>query len=371
MRILILVDKAVDLDSASYVDALDVSGVRRYVARIVPRFDPERIQIQQRALRDTHSQQADPAISFNARHLFDVAAWRRLLQFLHTQDIELIHALGLNAAVFAAIAGGIVGIPTLASFESLADFNAVGYIPQMQQRVKQLILRCGIDHVIVPSMVLRKNFWRVNYPQARIEVVYRGVDLRPAEAPVLARAALGLPEGPLVTMIAPLVPDQGYNLLIDMMRRLLQRVPEAHLAIVGSGVLAQELYRKTHYLPIVWLGERSDIREIIAASDTIVVHPRQPGIPSVILEAAAAGKPVIASRASGINEVIEHGVNGLQVTYGDSPDLAVQISRVLSQPSFQQSLGAAAQQKARSQFSLEVQRDTMTILYESTVYGRR
>jgi glycosyltransferase involved in cell wall biosynthesis len=103
----------------------------------------------------------------------------------------------------------------------------------------------------------------------------------------------------------------------------------------------------------------------------VVVHPKHAGLPIVVLEGAAAGKPVIGTRVAGISEFIDHGINGLLVTYDDSRDLAIQLGRCLSQEKLDQYLGGNARKRAQSLLSLEAQRDRITALYEATVYDSR
>src|SRR5947209_14130370 len=106
-------------------------------------------------------------------------------------------------------------------------------------------------------------------------------------------------------MIAALVDDQGFSALMDSVPRLLVRVPEAEVAVVGSGPLLLKSQQHVRKLPIHWLGERADVRDIIAASDVILVHPRYDSLPRAVLEAAGAGKPIVASRVAGISEIVE------------------------------------------------------------------
>ena len=148
-------------------------------------------------------------------------------------------------------------------------------------------------------------------------------------------------------------------------------MPEAEVAVVGSGPLLLKSQQHARKLRIHWLGERADVRDIIAASDVILVHPRYDSLPRAVLEAAGAGKPIVASRVAGISEIVEPGTTGTLVTYEDSRDLAIQMSRYLLQPAFRRDVGTAAQDRARRRFSLGVQRDAMTTLYEATIYARR
>jgi len=311
------------------------------------------------------------ANSLNAHGTFDPWVWRRLAQILRAEEIELVHALTPKTALSAAIAGRLAGIATLASIYEIEVPPKGNVIKVVCARIMQAVLKWGIDRVIVPSDLMRQNLWQMRYPRARSEVIYPGVEVRDPDAPVPDRVSLGLPSGPLVTLVAALVEDQGFNALMDSVPRLLVRVPEAEIAVVGSGPLLLKSQQHARKLPIHWLGERADVRDIIAASDVIVVHPRYDSLPRAVLEAAAAGKPIIASRVAGIGEIVEPGTTGTLVTYDDARDLAIQMSRYLLQPAFRRNVGAAAQDRARRRFSLDVQREAMTTLYEGTIYARR
>jgi glycosyltransferase involved in cell wall biosynthesis len=376
MRILILVDDAADLEGPiQYVDdeGWVKASPRRDVQKFVPRLDPNRVQPIVYTIRGSGEQ------SLNARRWLDLSAARRLRQVIREQDIELIHAMGQVALLYTAIIGRLAGIPTLASY----------YGPMLADRQDRLATTCrwfvhqlarwGIDRMVVPSELASRAFIQTRYPPERLDVVYPGVEIAPdsENVPASQRAVLGLSDKPLVTMVAPMIAGQGYEVMIDAMPRLLERVPEAQLAFVGSGPLMNDLKHKavSHKppLPITWLGAREDIREIIAVSDAVVVHPRREGIPHAIIEAAAVGKPLVTSRVAGATEVIVlvGTTTGLLVTPGDGRDLAIQLARLLTQPKLATQLGTAAKQRARECFSLEAQRDAMTSLYEATIYASR
>jgi len=361
-----LLDDAADLqgpttlaDADGFVDA----SARRDIAVLVPRYDPSRVQIEIGALR------GDLPNTLNTPRRFDPMAARRLLRLARQLDIELIHAMGHESALYTAIIGWLADIPAIATFYDMplpADLNPaqrIGY------RIGSTLLKRGIDHLIFPSELTKRLFLRLYLPHEQMEVIHPGNDM-PAET-TPDRAALGLPEGPLATMIAPLTEDQGYDVFLKAIPRVIERVPEMQAAIVGTGPLADKLKAQAADLPITWLGERSDIAAIIAASDVIVAHPRREGIPLVLMQAAAAGKPTVASRTVSVTEIIAPSITGMVVTPGDARDLAIQIARFIQQPTFAQQLATAAQRRAREKFSLEAQRDTMTTLYESTIYATR
>jgi glycosyltransferase involved in cell wall biosynthesis len=235
-------------------------------------------------------------------------------------------------------------------------------------------MRWGLDRLIVPSELSTRALAGVRYPRQHVEVIYPGIEVPDSPLPKPDRSALGLPDGPLATMIAPLAVDQGYDVLLEAIPRLLQRVPDVHIAIVGTGPLLWKLQQIAHSgipLPITWLGGRDDVRDIMRASNVIVVHPRKEGIPQMLIEAAAAARPAISSRQAGVTEVIDPARTGTVVTPGDARDLAIQIGKYLLQPAWSDHVGEAAQRLARERFSLDRQRDALTTLYEGTIYASR
>jgi glycosyltransferase involved in cell wall biosynthesis len=366
MRILVLVDDSSDLEFRNRPDLIPTlmeANPRRDLAYVLPALDAQRVQLHLLAIAGDDS----TALSKNGR--LTRTNIRRLQQIVQSEDIELIHALGPQSMLLTALVGRMTEKPTLASIYDVAEIPAYNAAQRLWRRLRQRILRWGISRVVVPSELLKQNLWRLRYPESRIEVIYSGVEL--AAPDQSERVVLGLPQGPIATMVGRLQREQGYKTLIEALPRLLQRVPEAHIMVIGTGPMAHELHSHTRLMPIRWLGDTPDVRRIIGVSDVVVVHPRREGMPRAILEAGAAGVPVVASRVAGITEVIEHNYNGQLVTYEDSRDLAVQIGRVLSQPTFSHALGEAARKRVEERFTIDIQREQMTDLYESTVYSSR
>ena len=372
MRVLILLDSSTDLEGdwrIQTADGLMQASARRDVATLIPRLDRSRVQLEICTLRGGGQ-------SINARNWRDVAALRRLTWLVRERDIELIHALGPRALVYTMLAGRLTGIPTIATCYDrvpLSHTDQAG-IPQAVQAFARNMVRWGLDRLIVTSELSMRSLASVRYPPQRIELIYPGIDVPDSPPPTPDRSALGLPNGPLATMIAPLTVDQGYDVLIDSVPRLLQRVPNVHVAVLGTGPLLWKLQQMAHAgspLPITWLGGRDDVQDIIRASNVIVVHPRKEGIPQALIEAAAGARPAVSSRVAGITEVIEPARTGTLVTPGDSRDLAIQIGKYLLQPGWANRIGEAALRLARERFSLDRQCEAITTLYEGTIYASR
>jgi glycosyltransferase involved in cell wall biosynthesis len=370
MRSLLLLDDDADLDGEvrlADVEGFALASARRDVTRLVPRLDRSRVQPVIYTLRGGEN-------TLDMRGWLDLSAWRRLFDLLRQQDIELIHALGKRAVVYAALAGRWRGLPTLASLYELPKSEITNVAERAGQRLVAWLMRRGIDSFVVPSELFKRDLLAMNYPANRIEVIYPGVEVSETPGAVPDRAALELPDGPLVTMVAPMVQGQGHEVMLDAYQRLLQRVPIANLAMVGTGPLRINLRKQSNRIAaphlISWFGD-ADAQAVIAASSVIVVHSRKEGLPHGLVEAAALGKPAVASRVGGTLEIIDPGVTGFMVTAGDARDLGVQIGKLLLQPAFAEQLGRTAQERARKRLSLDAQREAMTTLYEATIYASR
>ncbi len=369
MKILLLTDNSEDLDVEGHpeqINLLEEPGPRRDIALLLPKLNPARVEVQLWAVYGSRND----GRSLNARSGIDPAVWRRLTRLLKDNEIELIHALGPTASFYAAIAGRAAGIATLASVYNFPNFRTLNAVQQVRQRILQIVMRWGIDHIILPAEFLMIGLWRIRYPKSRSVIIYPGVSIRPDDLPLPSREALGLPEGSLATMVAPLIPDQGYKSLLEAVRKLEERVPDVKVAVIGSGPLATKLHEQSRTLPILWLGNREDVADILATSDVIIVHPRFDSLPRVVLEAAAVGKPVVASRVHGILDIVEPNSTGLLVTFDDARDMSLQISRILLQERFREALSAGAKRRAQ-RYSLDAQAEAMTALYEETVYAHR
>jgi hypothetical protein len=190
MRILMLVDDAADLEGD--VEVQDAKGhvrasARRDIQRLGPYLDKSRVQPEICTLRGGE-------YTLGARARLDLPAWRALLHLLRERDIELIHALGPYATVYAALAGRLKGIPTVASSYTFRRPGERDALSRLVQRLQTRLVRFGIDRVVVPTDLARRDFAGTRYPLERIEVIYPGIDIPDLSSPAPDRASLGLPD---------------------------------------------------------------------------------------------------------------------------------------------------------------------------------
>jgi glycosyltransferase involved in cell wall biosynthesis len=139
------------------------------------------------------------------------------------------------------------------------------------------------------------------------------------------------------------------------------------LAIAGEGVERPRLEALTREYGLTdrvrLLGARNDIPDLQAGADVFVMPSLWEGLPLAVLEAMVAGKPIVASRTSGIPEAIEDGRQGVLVPPGDVQALADALWRLMNEPELRASLGRAALERARSRFTIAAMVDQYERLY--------
>jgi glycosyltransferase involved in cell wall biosynthesis len=180
------------------------------------------------------------------------------------------------------------------------------------------------------------------------------------------RTELGLShEAPLVGMVAHLTKWKGHEDFIRIALRLSEHVPGVRFVVAGGPIYeteghegyAEALRRRTVDLGlagrVLFLGARDDVPEILAATDVLVHCPTAPEpFGRVVAEAMAVGRPVVASNAGGIPEIVEHDVTGLLVPPGDVRGFADAVQRLLAHTALRHSLGAAARHRAEQLFAV-------------------
>jgi glycosyltransferase involved in cell wall biosynthesis len=182
------------------------------------------------------------------------------------------------------------------------------------------------------------------------------------------RASIGVPDGALLyTCVAKLYEQKGHAVLLAAFAEAAASKPGMHLALAGDGPLANELAGRAAASGvgdrIHLLGERSDVPQLLAASDAFVLPSLWEGMPMALLEAMAAGLPVVASRVSGTEEVLDGGESGLLVEPGDAQGLATALGRLATDGTLRARLGASASQRVEARYSVDVQARAHLDLY--------
>lgn len=188
-----------------------------------------------------------------------------------------------------------------------------------------------------------------------------GVEILPepsGERSIRVRRKLGIGASTrVIGTVGRLYPQKGLIYLLQAFAKVAPRVDDTILLIVGEGPLLQDLKGEARDLgvhdKVRFLGERSDVPELLNAFDVYVQSSLFEGMPNAVMEALAAARLVAATQVDGISELIEHGTNGLLVPPGDSEALAEAIIYALENQAKAMRMGAAAKLRMGTDFSVD------------------
>jgi glycosyltransferase involved in cell wall biosynthesis len=305
---------------------------------------------------------------------------------LRPSSFDLIHAHWVlpNGAP-AALVARLRGLPLVVSLHGSDVYLAERAAPLSLAaaatfRAAGAVTACSGD--------LRDRALRLGARAADIAVVPYGVDARAfgpdPQAGAQVRAELGLSPGtPLIVSVSRLVYKKGLTYLLDAFPRVLAEHPGAALVIAGYGDLRAELERRAAELGVAasvyFPGqlERERAARYVAAADVYVVPSIRDqrgnidGLPNALLEGMGAARPIVASRAAGIPDVIADGEHGLLVPERDSEALASAIGRLLGDRALAERLGAAARRRVLDELTWDIAAERFEQTYEHALKVRR
>ena len=293
--------------------------------------------------------EADPRVALQLRAL------------AKRERIDVVHAHTAHALTLGALATLGMGIPLVAARR--VDFH-------LRRNAGTRWKYGRADAVIAVSSAVAAILEVDGVDRARIVVVPDGTDVHREIRPLArdALAMLGVPvDAPLVVQVAQLVPHKDPLNFVRAIAVATERVPALHAVMVGEGPLrsdVEELLRELRLGNNVHLaGYRQDADALLAAADVVVLSSREEGMGSVLLDALLAGKPIAATRAGGIPDVVEHGVSGLLAPVADATALGRHIATLLEDRVLAAQLTDAARARA-GHFSVERMADRTLAVYE-------
>jgi L-malate glycosyltransferase len=217
-----------------------------------------------------------------------------------------------------------------------------------------------VDCFICASDAIRQLLLSDGVEPSRAITVHEGIDLERVEAapPAKLHEELWLPHhAPVVGNVAALVPHKGQRHLIEAATLVLRQVPDARFVIAGEGELREPLERaiKENRLEkhVLLAGFRPDVLSVHKAFDIFVMSSVTEGLGTSLLDAMACGKPVVATTAGGMPEVVVDGRTGPLVPPRDHAAMADAIVRLLTDPALRGEMAAAALARVRARFSVE------------------
>lgn len=238
------------------------------------------------------------------------------------------------------------------------------------RRLDRYFTNRHFDHILPVSDNLGQILQR-QLRRGRLTTIHNSIDLPrivPRRSVSEVRRELGLDENrPVIGSAGRMVPVKGYDTFLHAAKEILASAPEAAFLLAGDGPVFEEIKALATRLGIsdriVFPGFREDVVDVLNCLDIFVISSYHEGIPTVLLEAMALGKPVVSTAVGGIIEVIDSGVTGLLVEPGDSLAMASACRRLINDNSLTARLGKSAREAVENRFTAEKQAGKVARIY--------
>ncbi len=358
------------------VSNLGIGGVQKRMVSLLPKLDKEKHEIIVCSFKSGELQnrleQAGISVRIVPRRFkFDPICIYRLFSIMKKESIDIVHTHCHKPNTTGRIAAKLAGVPVIIANEHNVDAWKSNWQLRLDKR-----LSAYSNRIIAVSEAV-KNFYVENadIPADKFEVIYNGVDLDfwqkniPSQKVIVEKKIkLGLLENDkVIAAIGRLHPQKGHEYLLRAARKIITRMKNLKILIVGDGPMRDSLESLSERLGIkenvVFTGKRNDIKDILYLSDISVISSIREGFSNVVLESMACGKPVVATDVGGNKEIIINGENGFIVSSGDEDALADRILTLAGNEELTKKMGLATKETVKN-FSLSRMAYKTEKLYE-------
>jgi glycosyltransferase involved in cell wall biosynthesis len=355
-----------------------VGGCEQHVLALLTRLNRERFE-PWLACFEAEPDEATPMIplfraggvrtvDLRARRRMDPAAFWRFGQLLRRGRFDIVHTHSFRTELGSVLWGRVPGLaPIVVRTVHNVDDE---YVNQPYATMSRLSAH-GLDRIVAISDAVAEYLRQdAALPDEKVVRIYYGIDPSPFQPELLppSRRPDDDPRRrPTIGVVARLAPQKGHRVLFDALPTVRAAIPDVYARLVGHEELSTTAELRAYAVErgvsdlVAFEGFRPDVAQVMADLDVFVLPSLWEGFGLVLLEAMAAGRPVVASAVGPIPEIVVDGVTGLLVPPGDPAALADAIVRLLRDPELAAALGRAG----RARVERELRVDTMVARTES------
>lgn len=360
------------------LSSIAMGGAERNVVSVLPYLRDAGVDVvlctlnkrRDSALVDVFSKAGIERFDLGANRLSDRRSWGKFLSFIHAQRVDIVHAQDQDAIIYAGMSKRFANIKTLMTRHVLQEPSR-NWKFAIRSRLVLWLARRGMDRVVAVSEAVRHRFAvQARMSPSKIETIYNGIDLEKftlCEPRAEIRKKLGWdPDRKIAIHVAVFRPEKGYDLLFEALPQIQAALPTFQIKLVGDDRLESALHDKASILgdAVEFMGQRMDVPELLAASDLLIQTSWSEALPTVLIEAGASSRPVVATNVGGTSEIVVDGRGGFVVEPGDASDLADRVVQILCSPGLAEQMGRQAYTRVIKMFTLESQAGRTKMLYE-------
>lgn len=369
------------------VDSLSFGGAELLLADMASAFPEAGMRLSVGYLREADGSPAatrlraagvDPSLIGIPRHLYPSALWR-VIGHLHRVGPDVVHTHLGYADLLGGVAARLLRIPVVSTVHEMSP-GSLDNIPRAE-RIKVALMtwarrRCAARVIAVSGGARTSYLQQTGERPEHVVEVHNGVARRAEPgAGAAVRAELGLPGDALVlATLSTLRPVKAHEVAIEAVALLAEAHPSVRLVVVGEGPSREAVEQAAEPLGdlVTLAGFRDDAMAVLDAVD-VLVHPSHlEALPTTLIEAAAAGVPVVATAVGGVPEIVEHGVTGLLVSPPPTASaIADAVEALLTDVRLRERLGHAAAERFARHFSGAVWADNLRGIYVQALQPAR
>lgn len=365
------------------IDSLGPGGAENITLSLMKNFDKEKFDLrvcvlqvrEENPIAKKLEQASIPVDLVSVPTLRHPTNLPKIISYLLKYRPQLVHTQLEFSDILGSLGAKLLGIPSVSTLHTVGLIN-----PKEDQSAhwrNELMWFCQryfMSCVIAVSDDTR-NFHvkEGRLPKNKVITLYNGIDLSlykdfSQTKLEITKASLGLPINATVLLtVAVLREQKGIQYMIKAMPTILENVSNLYYLVVGDGEYRETLENLTHSLDldkyVLFTGHRLDIPEILAAGDIFVLPTLTEALPTVLMEAMAAKKAIVASNVGGVPELVTDGVNGLLVPPAAPSELSKTCLHLIQNEELKNNMSNAGFSIVKNQFTIQLQVDKLSNLY--------
>jgi glycosyltransferase involved in cell wall biosynthesis len=372
-------DRRIHVVQATF--GMGIGGMERVIMDLCRYVDPEKFRFTvccisvRGALADQLEAEGVPVIFCeNQTRMGKYLRGLELGRILREQGADILHTHNTTAFIDGLIGARIASVPVMIHTD-----HCKNYPIEWRWTIAENVASRFVDRMVAVSHHTKSELMHYEkIPDARLTVIHNGINPRLTRTVSLdvLRHELGLSADQIIVgTIGRLEPQKGLDLLIAAVPRVIESCANARFLIVGGGSLENELRAQAAALgvadKIVFTGWRTDAIDLMQLLDCFVSTSNFEGLPMVMLEAMAFGKPIVATTVGGVPEILEDGFNGVGIGERQPELVAAALLRVLKDDVWRHRLGQNSRTRYEERFTAQAMASAYQGIYEHYLQAKK